>query len=207
MATASPLGVFINCPFDSEYQKYFDAIVFAVTRLGFAARCAREVDDGSGTRIDKIIKLIKECPYGIHDLSRMGLDPASKLPRFNMPFELGIFIGVKHYGPGPHKKKQCLILDRDNYRYQMSMSDIAGQDIHAHGDKIPRIIAHVRDFLQTMKGERLPGGAKITADFKKFQKAKIKLCQSHDLDPKKLTFIDLNFAIGEWIIEDRGVIV
>jgi hypothetical protein len=107
MATASPLGVFINCPFDSEYQKYFDAIVFAGTRLGFVARCARKVDDGSGTRIAKIIQLIKECPYGIHDLSRMGLDPTSKLPRFNMPFELGIFIGAKHYGSGElHKKKQ-----------------------------------------------------------------------------------------------------
>lgn len=176
-------------------------------RCGFVARCAREVDDGSGTRIDKIMKLIEECPYGIHDISRTELDPASRLPRFNMPLELGIFFGAKRYGSKQQKKKQCLILDRKKYRYQMFMSDIAGQDIHAHEQTLAKLIAHVRDFLQPISGERLPGGAKISADFEKFQKAKIKLCRSRDLDWKQLTFGDHTHVIGEWIIEQRGVIV
>jgi hypothetical protein len=95
MPTKSPLAVFINCPFDSRYQKFFDAIVFTVIRCGFDARCAREIDDGSGTRIDKIMNLIEACPYGIHDISRTELDTASNLPRFNMPLELGIFLGAR----------------------------------------------------------------------------------------------------------------
>jgi hypothetical protein len=89
----------------------------------------------------------------------------------------------------------------------MSMSDIAGQDIHAHGNKIPKIIAHVRDFLQTIKGEHLPGGARITADFVKFQKAKPKICKSLDLNLKQLTFSDNTHVIAEWISEQRGVTV
>lgn len=76
-----PPAVFINCPFDRKYQKYFDATVFAIIRCGFTARCAREIDDGGGPRIEKIMSLIEECPYGIHDISRTELDSKSRLPR------------------------------------------------------------------------------------------------------------------------------
>lgn len=34
--------VFVNCPFDEAYKPLFDAIVFAITDLGFYARSARE---------------------------------------------------------------------------------------------------------------------------------------------------------------------
>jgi hypothetical protein len=207
MAKASPLGVFINCPFDSEYQKFFDAIVFAVIRCGFVARCAREVDDGSGTRIDKIMTLIEECPFGIHDISRTELDPTSRLPRFNMPLELGIFFGAKRYGSRQQKKKQCLILDREKFRYQKFISDIAGQDIHAHEQTVRKIIVHVRDFLQPVSGKRLPGGGRIATDFGNFERAKTKLCKDRDLKWKELTFGDHTHVIAEWISEQRGVTV
>jgi hypothetical protein len=91
MAQIPSLGVFINCPFDQKYQKFFDALVFAVIRCGFVARCAREIDDGGGTRIDKIMNLIEECPYGIHDISRTELDPTTRLPRFNIRWNWGFF--------------------------------------------------------------------------------------------------------------------
>jgi len=38
-------SVFINCPFDEEYEELFDAVVFAVHDCGFAARCALEARD------------------------------------------------------------------------------------------------------------------------------------------------------------------
>jgi hypothetical protein len=198
MARVSPLGVFINCPFDRKYQKFFDALVFAVIRCGFDARCAREIDDGGGTRIDKIMDLIEECRYGIHDICRTELDSKSKLPRFNMPLELGIFLGARRYGARAQARKQCLILDRERYRYQQFISDISGQDIHSHSLNIPEIITHVRDFLRTI-GDHVPGGARISADFERFQKEKIKICERLDLDWKKLTFHDLKFVIAEWI--------
>lgn len=40
-------NVFINCPFDDEYQPLFRALVFAVQDCGFVARSALERDDGS----------------------------------------------------------------------------------------------------------------------------------------------------------------
>ena len=92
------LSRFINCPFDAAYAPIFDALVFAVFGCGFRARSARELDDGSQTRIDKLYGIIEECRHGIHDLSRTELDPIHNLPRFNMPPELGIDLGAKRFG-------------------------------------------------------------------------------------------------------------
>jgi hypothetical protein len=50
--------VFINCPFDDAYKPIFDAIVFAVYHLGFAARCALKVDDAGEARFAKITRII-----------------------------------------------------------------------------------------------------------------------------------------------------
>ena len=85
--------VFVNCPFDADYKPMFDAIVFAVTDLGLVARSAREEDDGGESRLVKIQRIIEECKYGVHDISAVELDSVNKLPRFNMPLELGLFLG------------------------------------------------------------------------------------------------------------------
>ena len=199
MPPNSPLGFFINCPFDNRYQKYFDAIVFSVIRCGFEARCAREIDDGGGTRIDKIMDLIEACPYGIHDICRTELDAASKLPRFNMPLELGIFLGARRYGNRTQNQKQCLILEREKFRYQKFIADISGQDIHAHGLNVEKLVSEVRDFLRTT-GPHLPGGAKIYKEYLRFERDKLALCKTLALDPKKLTFKDLTHVIVKWIV-------
>jgi hypothetical protein len=64
----------------------------------FLPRSARELDDGGEPRIEKLYGIIEQCCYGIHDLSRTALDAQNKLPRFNMPLELGIFMGAKRHG-------------------------------------------------------------------------------------------------------------
>jgi hypothetical protein len=94
-------GVFINVPFDIRYKKRFDALVFAVHDCGFVARGAREQDDSNQVRLGKLFQIIRECRYGIHDLSRVTLDSRHRLPRFNMPLELGIFLGAKRLRRNP----------------------------------------------------------------------------------------------------------
>ncbi|MBM4297055.1 MAG: hypothetical protein FJ143_04880, partial [Deltaproteobacteria bacterium] len=124
--------VFLNVPFDKPYQKLLDALVFAVHDCGLIARCALEQDDGGEIRMEKIYSIIKSARFGIHDLSRTTLDNKFRLPRFNMPFELGVFLDARKFGAGDQLRKSCLILDRDQHRYQVFCSDIAGQDIRAH---------------------------------------------------------------------------
>jgi len=155
-------NVFINCPFDGEYVPLFRALVFAVQFCGFVPRSALELDDGSEVRIGKIVRIIAESQFGVHDLSRTELDTASQLPRFNMPLELGLFLGAKFYGAGLHQEKAAIIFDRDRYRYQAFCSDIAGQDIRAHNGAEAALIRAVRDALATWHAERfMPGGSAI----------------------------------------------
>jgi hypothetical protein len=120
-------NVFINCPFDHEYHRLFRALVFAIQDCGFTPRCALEVEDASEVRILKIVRIIEESRYGVHDVSRTELDEASRLPRFNMPLELGLFLGAKHFGDSEQRTKACIIFDRERYRYQAFCSDIAGR--------------------------------------------------------------------------------
>ena len=111
-------NVFVNCPFDADYKPLFDAMVFTIHDCGFIARCALEEGDASQVRIDKIYSIIEDCGYGIHDISRTELDATSGFPRFNMPLELGIFLGAKRFGVDEQKRKKCLVMDREPYRYQ-----------------------------------------------------------------------------------------
>jgi len=97
-ATRQPLyqrSVFINCPFDGEYLPIFRAIIFTVSACGFEPRSTLEHDDASQVRIEKIYRLIASSAFGIHDISRTEPDDENRLPRFNMPLELGVFLGAK----------------------------------------------------------------------------------------------------------------
>ncbi len=102
-------SVFINCPFDGEYKRIFDALVFAVFDCGYVARCTLEIGDASQTRIENILSIIGECKFGIHDISRTELSEGSGLPRFNMPLELGLFLGAARFGSGRQREKRCLV--------------------------------------------------------------------------------------------------
>ena len=66
---------------------------------------AKEVDNASTVRITLITELIGQCRRGIHDLCRTDLDEESQLPRFNMPLELGIFLGTNWLGTQKQKRK------------------------------------------------------------------------------------------------------
>ena len=197
-------NVFINCPFDSAYQKLFDAMVFAVHDCGFIPRCALEEDDASEVRIDKIYNIIADCRYGIHDISRTELDKDSNLPRFNMPLELGIFLGAKKFGIEEQKRKKCLILDTEPYRYQQFISDIAGQDIQAHNNSSREVITRVRNWLRTAsRRETIPSGSIIWKRYQEFMEKLPQTAQECQLTVEDLIFNDYILLVAQWL-ESEG---
>lgn len=192
--------VFINCPFDPGYRPIFDAIVFSVYDLGFVARCSLEEDDAAEFRLTKIERIIEECRFGIHDLSAVALDALTGLPRFNMPLELGLFLGCKRFGPSNQNKKRTLVLDREQYRYRAFISDISGQDIRSHDGDPERAIREVRDWLRlTSKRTTLPGGAEIIGRYRRFRNELPDICAVLALEPDRLTFLDLSKVITDWL--------
>jgi hypothetical protein len=193
------INVFVNCPFDSAYQRVFRAIVFAVIHCGFRARCALEIDDSAEVRIDKIFKIVEECRYGIHDLSRTELDSRTRLPRFNMPLELGLFLGAKRFGASLQRKKRCLVLDRAPHRYQKFISDIAGQDIKAHRKNEDVAIALTRDWLRNCLGRIMPGGNHISRQYRRFNAKLPELCGRLQLRRSEMTFNDFANIATDWV--------
>lgn len=193
-------SVFINCPFDKAYKSLLYATIFTIFDCGFIARCALEENDSSQIRLEKIYSIISECRYGIHDISRTELDSSSNLPRFNMPFELGVFLGAKKFGSDYQSKKKCLILDTDQYRYQQFISDISGQDICAHHNNPEDVVKSIRNWLRdTSRRTTIPGGPEIWRHYNLFISDLPGMCTESSLDVNDLIFNDYAWLVVEWL--------
>jgi hypothetical protein len=203
MAASPAASVFINCPFDDQYQPIFEALVFCVSACGFEPRCTKELPDGGDVRIDNICKLIRQCNYSIHDISRTEVkDQPYQLPRFNMPLELGLFLGAKRFGKS--SQKRCVILDRAPYRFHRFISDIGGQDIRSHENKPRLAIRRVRDWLQSAPGRAgMPGGERIWQLYRRFRRELPVIAEEAQLHTQQLTFIDYVLLVNNWLKEHR----
>lgn len=203
--TAYNDNVFINCPFDVTYKPLFWATIFTIHDCDFTARCALEEDNAGDVRIQKIIKIIDECRYGIHDISKADLDQHSQLARFNMPLELGLFLGAHHFAPPKsyNKNKRSMIMDIEQYRYQMFISDLSGQDIKAHNSEIGRVIQNIRDFLATSSRRKLAGAAYLTERYEAFQAELPAICIQLTWTVENLTFLDYVTCVTGWIEENK----
>ncbi len=121
---------------------------------------------------------------------------------FNMPLELGIFLGARHFGDREQQMKAFLVLDRERYRYQKYCSDISGQDIKSHGGEIRKAIRVVRDWLRSSAAAgkpELPSGMAIFERYERFVDDLPTACRGLDLNPAELTFNDYTTMIGEWL--------
>lgn len=195
-------SVFINCPFDHDYDPLFYAMVFTIRDLNLEPRSARHTNDGGQPRINKILELIENCRFGIHDISRTELDPIHGLPRFNVPFELGLDLGCRTYATSSHHEKLLLILDSERGRYRNFISDIAGQDIASHNGSVEAVISIVRDWLRPYLDPltvRTQSGTTIYRRYKTFQVDLPSYCAKLRWDVDNLAFADFLWVVHDWI--------
>jgi hypothetical protein len=117
-----------------------------------------------------------------------------------MPLELGIFLGAKKFGTGLHKKKNCLILEKEQYRYQEYISDISGQDVYHHNDNPEHVVKQIRDWLaNTSERISVPSSQNIWLRFLKFKDDLPQMCESVNLDIDDLIFRDISMLISAWL--------
>lgn len=171
MTIAAPFdrSVFGNCPFDEDFAPLLQAIAFCIVDLGFFPRLAPENADNSASRLERIVDLIRNSKFGIHDLSRCKSRSAGEYARLNMPFELGIDYGCARFGDGLLATKSILILEEARYDFQKGLSDIAGWDIEAHDDDHIKAVRIVRNWLVRQAGAPPIGSTKIQGDYLTFQ--------------------------------------
>ena len=140
-------SVFINCPFDEEYKLLLRPMLFTLVYAGLAPRLASEKSDSLEQRIEKILRLIKECKYSIHDLSRLKSERANEFSRLNMPFELGIEYGCRRIAKNHLRTKRSLIFEKKRYDIQKALSDLNGVDVKFHNNKPAQTVQALQHWL------------------------------------------------------------
>ncbi len=161
-------SVFINCPFDADFEPILQAMLFCVVYLGLVPRIATEDSNSAEIRLKKIVSLIAESKYSIHDLSRSEAKFAGEISRHNMPVELGIDYGCREFKRECRSKK-ILILDESRHRYQAAISDLAGCDIRYHSADFEKAIHVVRSWLVAEAGVEPIGATRIRRKWVDFQ--------------------------------------
>jgi hypothetical protein len=140
--------VFLNVPYDKQFEGLFKAYVCSLCALGLVPRATIEIPGGA-RRLDRILEVIHSCEYSIHDLSRVERDVAKpRTPRFNMPFELGL--SVAHEKSSKDSRHEWFVCESVNFRLAKSLSDLNGTDPYIHGGTVCGVFAEVRNmFVRT----------------------------------------------------------
>lgn len=157
-------SVFLNVPYDQPYARLLPALIAGLVALGRIPRCALEIHGGA--RLDQIHDLIANCRSSINDLSRVTLSGPFRVPRFNMPFELGIaFSLAKTAG------HRIYLFEAKERLLQSGLSDMNGYDAEVHGGSPDKIIDSILDWF-AVPGSA-PAPAKLRSlDRRLFQVAK-----------------------------------
>jgi hypothetical protein len=120
--------VFINCPYDANYQEIFDALLYAAVVCGFYPTSAMTPGDVGRPRMERIAAAIRNSKYSLHDLSRCRGEGDQNLARFNMPLELGIAMGQKYFSEDQANDHDWCLLVKRGSGYKQFISDLAGYD-------------------------------------------------------------------------------
>jgi hypothetical protein len=125
--------VFLNIPYDASFENLLLAYIAGICAFGFTPRATLEIPFGQ-RRLDRILSLIRQSQYSIHDLSRVQLDrSAPPTPRFNMPFELGLTVALER---SAHPNHSWIVCETVPHRIKKSLSDLDGTDAYIHGGTV-----------------------------------------------------------------------
>jgi len=115
---------FLNLPFHEDYENVCLALICGLVCYGITPTIVTE-STGSRWRLEKLAELISRCEFSFHDLSYLKLDGPQRVPRFNIPFELGLAIGL--HG-NLHEQPRYHVFESKRHRLQQSLSDLNGID-------------------------------------------------------------------------------
>ena len=196
-------SVFVNCPFDGKYSPLLEAMAFCLVDFGFFPRLANERLEAGENRLDKIVRMIKESMYSIHDLSRCKSEGADEFFRMNMPFEFGVDLGLRRSGFEIWENKKFLIFEENPYDLKQAISDIAGQDVEFHRNKFESVIEKVCHFFRVEANYDAPGPSRLISEYATFQGWLVekKVHEGHSVDeavrlPSKEKNDEMRFWMG-----------
>ena len=141
-------AAFLNVPYDKKYEDLYLAFIAGLCGFGLTPHATIEIP-GSARRLDRIFKLIRDCRYSFHDLSRVELNrkpPAT--PRFNMPFELGLAVAWAKTGQRGH---EWFVFESVRHRINKSLGDLDGTDPYIPHARPSRLLYALTNALTRRK--------------------------------------------------------
>jgi hypothetical protein len=163
-------SAFLNIPYDRNYEPLYLAFIAGLSGFGLVPRATVEIPT-SDRRLDRIVKLIRDCRYSFHDLSRVQLDRGSPpTPRFNMPFELGLAVD---WALAANPKHEWFVFESKSHRLQKSLSDLNGTDPYVHDGAAHGVLRGLMNAL-TRKVHR-PGFAELDGVYRDLRAAARKM--------------------------------
>jgi hypothetical protein len=119
------------------------ALIAGVVGVGLNPKCVVQLP-ANATRLDRLRQLIASCRYSIHDLSAVEITARPfRVPRFNMPFELGLAVGIQLEG----NAHECRVMEAIPHRLDQSLSDLRGFDAYIHNGTADGVIDAVRNMF------------------------------------------------------------
>jgi len=153
LASYRPCQVFLNYPFDQDFEPMANAMSFAVVAAGLLPVCARDLSTPDRPRLEAIVDAIVHSDYSAHDLSRFTGEGASNHARMNMPIEMGM--AVFHALNSQRRDHRCAFFVPTPYDYQRFASDLAGLDPKCHDNSDERMVAEMYEWLRGVVPDRM----------------------------------------------------
>ena len=119
-----------------------------VTALGRDPHSVLELPDTGQERSRRIFALMRRCRISIHDLSLVSVAGNKRLPRFNMPFELGLAVALSRMNPS----YRFFIFEAKRYRLSKTLSDLAGHDPEIHSGTPRGVLEGLLNWMGTPRG-------------------------------------------------------
>jgi hypothetical protein len=181
--------VFLNIPYDKQFERLFLAYIAGISAYGMFPHATLEITDSS-RRLEKILKLERSCDYSIHDLSRVQLDQAKpRVPRFNMPFELGLCVADANRRKG--QTQNWFVFEAVANRIDKSLSDLRGTDPRIHGATVRGVLSGLCNaFRRPGRQPSVPQMLQIYRALRKNQAAILKKTGSDTLYARRV-FADI----------------
>ncbi len=169
-------AVFINCPYDRDFESTFDAILFSTVCCGFMPRSAVESVNTAEARMSRILEGIFSSKYSIHDLSRCRGEGDEHLARFNMPLELGMAMARRYMTARKSERHDWLVLVPEGHGYLKFVSDLAGFDPMRYDGKTESVVSKVMSWLATRPDAvKTPTPSAVLSALPAFQAEKARL--------------------------------
>ncbi|HMQ99419.1 MAG TPA: hypothetical protein PKE39_10380 [Ignavibacteria bacterium] len=138
--------VFMNYPYDEDFEPLSNAIHFAVIAAGLIPVCAKDLSMPDKSRLDNLIEAITNCNYSIHDFSKSKGEGSDNFARFNMPLEMGM--AVFHALYTQRIKHRCAFFVSTPHDYQKFASDLSGLDPICHNNNEITLLTETYEWLR-----------------------------------------------------------